>query len=217
MNKGKNLLLFTVLLTGAWMFAGCKPHRKVVRKPVIYLYPEKQQQVSVQLQFNGQLRATYPLYQDQWSFMADTDGSLTDTKNGEKYQYLFYDGLSNVEYAPFTSGFAVKTDTVVQFLQHQLKYLGLKDREYHDMISYWLPDLNEKPYTLIRFRPNKNCDEMAKLNIQPQPETEIRVMMEFMPMDTYTALPAQHLPKGIRKGFTVVEWGGIRLDETLVQ
>jgi hypothetical protein len=36
-------------------------------KPVIYLYPETQQQVTVKLDFKGQLTCTYPVYREGWT------------------------------------------------------------------------------------------------------------------------------------------------------
>lgn len=191
----------------------CKKPYREVRKPVVYIYPDKKQEVSVQLHFNGTLRATYPLYNTSWNFMADVDGSLTDTKTGEQYQYLFYDGVADINYPAFTEGFTVKTDTVIDFLKHKLIYLGLNEKERNDMISFWLPELNEKEFVQIRFRLNDDCNEIAKLSITPKPETEIRVMIEFRSTDAYKALPAQKLSRHQRKGFTVVEWGGVNLGE----
>ena len=45
-------------------------------KPVIYLYPEQETEVSVELDLNGKLTCTYPEYKDGWKVTAAPDGML---------------------------------------------------------------------------------------------------------------------------------------------
>ena len=42
-------------------------------KPVIYLYPEQEQEVSVRLDYDGELTCTYPEYKDGWTVTAEED------------------------------------------------------------------------------------------------------------------------------------------------
>ena len=50
------------------------------------------------------------------------------------------------------------------------------------------------------------------LDITPTPDTLIRVLMEYKPLDDKIDLPEQILPPPpARTGFTVVEWGGTEL------
>jgi len=37
-----------------------------IRKPIIYLYPEKETDVSVKLDYKGKLAVTYPAYNGGW-------------------------------------------------------------------------------------------------------------------------------------------------------
>ncbi len=46
------------------------------------------------------------------------------------------------------------------------------------------------------------------LNITPEPETLIRVFMEFKGLDKNVTINEQELNKVERNGYTVVEWGG---------
>jgi hypothetical protein len=46
------------------------------------------------------------------------------------------------------------------------------------------------------------------LDIEPKPDTLIRVFMEYKPLDEYKEVKEQELVKVQRKGYTVVEWGG---------
>ena len=47
-----------------------------VKKPAIYLYPEKKQKIVVTHEFKGKLITTYPLYKDNWTVIAEKDGTL---------------------------------------------------------------------------------------------------------------------------------------------
>lgn len=60
-------------------------------KPVIYLYPEVETEISVSLTLNGALTCTYPAYRDGWTVTASPDGVLTDAR-GQVYNYLYWEG-----------------------------------------------------------------------------------------------------------------------------
>lgn len=78
-------------------------------KPVIYLYPEQETKVNVQLDFNGTLTSTYPtLPPEGWSVTAQPDGTLTD-EEGRSYRYLFWEGVADVDWKQ-DSGFLVKAE-----------------------------------------------------------------------------------------------------------
>lgn len=73
MRKGNKsrvvaLLLALVCICG---FAACQEVQEeqydTAAKPVIYLYPEEETQVTVQLDYAGELTCTYPAYQDGWT------------------------------------------------------------------------------------------------------------------------------------------------------
>lgn len=55
-----------------------QPDPNVAYKPVIYIYPEKETEVSVSLDFDGKLTCTYPAYNNGWTVTASADGKLTD-------------------------------------------------------------------------------------------------------------------------------------------
>ena len=48
----------------------------VAEKPVIYLYPEQEQEVSVRLDYDGELTCTYPEYKDGWTVTANRTAGL---------------------------------------------------------------------------------------------------------------------------------------------
>jgi hypothetical protein len=183
---------------------------QTAKKPVLYLYPEKEETVTVKLNFPGKLTCTYPAYRDGWTVRAEPDGTLTDCTDGKTYSYLYWEGKTNARY-DMTEGFVVKGSDTAEFLQSKLSYLGLKPREYNEFIVYWLPILQKNPYNLIRFA-GKDYAESTPLTITPKPDSVLRVMMLYRPLASPVPVKPQTLQPFERKGFTVVEWGGMRVN-----
>ena len=185
-------------------------------KPVIYLYPNKIQDVNVQLAtstMKGTLDLTYPNYgKDGWNMTAFPNGKLIDKKTKKSYNYLFWEGTSNKQWE-FPDGFIVKGTETAEFLEEKLSLMGLTANEYNDFIVYWLPLMVKNEYNLIRF-PNEEYNKDFPLKITPKPESVLRIYMVFKAVDSPYILPEQELQPFNRKGFTVVEWGGSQLDNS---
>ena len=177
-------------------------------KPVIYLYPEEKTDISVKLDLNGKLTCTYPEYKDGWKVTAAPDGTLTDAK-GQIYNYLYWEGETNTNY-DLSKGFCVKGKDTAKFLEDALQKLGLTRREANEFIVYWLPLMQDNPYNIISFQTDIYTNA-AKLNINPSPDTLIRVFMTYKSAEKYVDLPEQQLSAPDRNGFTVVEWGGTEI------
>jgi len=182
-------------------------------KPVIYLYPEKTENVSVQILLAGKLTKTDPPYVNGWNVLASPDGKLIDMKSGKSYPYLFWEGEVNV---PSTSiprsklrGFVVKADDIHDFLKDKLAQFGLNEKEIVDFMEFWEPRITGAPYFYIKFFGNQYMDKIAPLVISPRPDTVIRILMDFIPLDHPISVQNQQIIKPERKGFTVVEWGGV--------
>lgn len=189
------------------LLAGCGDDT-VFAKPVIYLYPEQETEVSVQLDYDGELTCTYPAYEDGWSVTAQPDGTLTD-EAGKQYSYLFWEGETDIEY-DMSRGFVVKGSDTAEFLQEKLSYLGLTPREYNEFIVYWLPKMQDHPYNLIAFQQEAYTDSAA-LTITPQPDSILRVFMAYQPLEQPVEIEEQVLAPFAREGFAVVEWGGTEI------
>ncbi len=117
------LILMCVLCLTA-----CREGRgDVTAKPVIYLYPEEETQVTVKLDYAGELTCTYPAYDDGWTVTAQPDGTLTDAA-GQTYSYLFWEGVDTAAY-DFSQGFCVAGGDTAAFLENALSQLGLTRRE----------------------------------------------------------------------------------------
>ena len=198
------ILFFTGALNGSFTIP-FNPPGPVAKKPVIYLYPEEETEVSVSLTFNGKLTCTYPAYKDGWKVTARPDGRLLDA-DGKEYSCLFWEGESAVDYS-LKTGFCVKGEDTAVFLENALEKLGLTPREANEFIVFWLPQMQDNPYNLISFA-GTEYTENAKLAIDPAPDTLIRVFMVWKGVDSETELEPEELVTTERTGFTVVEWGG---------
>ena len=178
-------------------------------KPVIYLYPETETDVTVKLEYRGDLTCTYPAYKDGWSVTAAPDGTLTDA-HGQTYNYLYWEGKTDARY-DFSSGFCVAGSDTAAFLEDALAKLGLTRREANEFIVYWLPLMEENPWNLISFQTGAYTNH-GELDISPAPDTLIRVFMAWKPLTQAVEIPAQELTGPERRGFTVIEWGGSQIE-----
>ena len=177
-------------------------------KPVIYLYPTEETEVSVKLDLDGKLTCTYPAYNDGWRVTASPDGTLTD-ENGREYYCLYWEGETHAQY-DFSRGFCVKGENTAAFLENVLAKIGLTEREANEFVIYWLPQIEQNPYNLIAFQADSYTNS-AELNITPAPDSLLRVFMAWKPLDTAVEIEPQEFVGFERSGFTVVEWGGAKV------
>ncbi|MBQ7359440.1 MAG: hypothetical protein IJW63_05025 [Lachnospiraceae bacterium] len=210
--KKIGLTIASVVL-GAFILTGCeiKSDIPVVEKPVIYLYPEEEMEVTVRLDYEGTLTSTYPVYEDGWSVIAKPDGTLVSKETGREYYCLFWEGISDATY-DMSKGFVVAGEETESFLEDALAKMGLTQREANEFIIYWLPRMEGNAYNLISFQGAAYTDT-AKLGISPQPDSVLRVFMVWQSLDEPIEIERQELPSFERTGFAVVEWGGSEVIE----
>lgn len=190
-------------------FAYGGPANPMTGKPVIYLYPEKETEVTVNLDFNGKITYTYPAINNGWKVLAKPDGTLTNLADGSTHYYLFWEGTARPKWT-YEKGFVVKGSETESFLRKNLAKMGLTPREYNDFITYWVPKMQENPYNLISFSGDE-YSEIAKLTVDPKPDSVIRIHMMWKALDEPIEIEPQVLPVYEREGFTLVEWGGTEL------
>lgn len=191
----------------------------MVAKPVIYLYPTEKTEIDLQLNFKGKLLTTFPKYDKNWDVIAEPNGQIFDKKTNRYYSSLFWDGTIDFsdEHYKYDDGFIVPKEKLAEFLIEKLEHIGLNNQETNDFIQYWLPILERNKYNFIHFLVNEECDEIATLNVNPKPETTIRIYMEFYGLENRTIIKEQQLSKTERKGFTLVEWGGADFSEEMLE
>ena len=180
----------------------------VLKKPVIYLYPEKEMEVSVNINITeGKFSVVYPRFNEgnnTWKVKANPNGDIEI--NNRKYPYLFYECDSY--YAQETNeGFIVKDSNAIEFLEEKLKYLGLNDKEMTDFITFWLPVLLKNKLSICTFQSQEFFDHIP-MNVSPKPDTLIRIFLTIKKIDSPVEIKEQKLEHHERKGFTVIEWGG---------
>jgi len=203
--------LFFMLLI-VLLFVGCDSDSENVEddivdeKPVIYLYPEEKREVTVQLEYDGELMYTYPEYEDGWRVTAYPDGRLVNLADEREYSYLFWEGISDNDWE-FDEGFVVAGDETEEFLIEKLSYLGLEPHEYNEFIVYWGPRMSCNPYNVVSFV-GEAYEEIAPLKVVPEPDSIQRVFMIFKALDEPIEIRNQALKAFSREGFSVIEWGG---------
>ena len=72
----------------------------------------------------------------------------------------------------------------------------------------WIDKFEVNNYNFISFRSIEDIEKSMPLYLSEEPDTLIRVMMDYKPLDSYINVDEQQLTKVERNGFTVVEWGG---------
>ena len=131
----KHLLVILLVLSCVGCLTSCRENceEEASAKPVIYLYPESETDVTVRLDYAGELTCTYPDYKDGWKVSAGSDGTLTDA-DGQTYNYLYWEGVNRVDY-DFSEGFCVAGSDTAVFLEDALSRLGLTRREANEFID----------------------------------------------------------------------------------
>lgn len=182
----------------------------ILEKPVIYLYPTEKTALDIKLDVKGKLLTTFPKYDKNWEVIAEPNGQIFDKKTNRYYSSLFWDGTIDFpeEHYKYNDGFIVPKEKLTEFFIEKLENIGLNNQETNDFIQYWLPVLERNKYNFIHFLINEKCSEIATLNVNPKPETSIRIYVEFYGLENFKNINEQQLPKTNRRGFTLVEWGG---------
>lgn len=177
-------------------------------KPIIYIYPTTDIEMTVKLGNKDYITVSYPKYIDEWKVLAKPNGDLIDLDTGRKLYSLYYENTNVINFDGKEDGFVVKGEDSAQFLEEKLEILGLNEREAEEFIIYWLPKLEANKFNYIRFATMDEINQNMPLEFSTNPDTLIRVLMTFKGLDKPIEVKEQTLNKVIRRGFTIVEWGG---------
>ncbi|MBL1281055.1 MAG: hypothetical protein COA33_012315 [Fluviicola sp.] len=185
-----------------------KPYQVQPLKPIIYLYPEKEKEILVNVRPVGEFILTYPEIKGGWRVTAQPNGELE--VDGEKYSYLFWESsqYQEPEIAENLKGFIVEGKNIVPFLKDKLSHAGLNSKEQADFITFWAPRILSLDKIFIQFQFNEECDRYASLEILPKPDNLYRLFMSWRKVDEDLVVEEQKIQVANRVGFTVIEWGG---------
>ena len=91
-------------------------------KPVAYLYPQTETEITVQLDYDGELTCTYPAYADGWTVSARPDGTLTDKDGKTPWWALLGAGAFALfaAIASFGIGSAVQSSAMTEVISTNL-------------------------------------------------------------------------------------------------
>ena len=183
------------------------PSLMLAAKPIIYLYPTKETEIHVELWTPENLSHTYPKYNsEKWrNVIAQPNGDLEDIETWRKLYAQYREWKSDIK-TNFDEWFVVAWKDIISFLEEKLAILWLNEREAEEFIVYWLPQMENNEWNLIRFETKAEQDENMPLNITPIPNTIIRIMMDWKAINEPIDIPEQQLTTPERSGFTVVEW-----------
>lgn len=180
----------------------------IAAKPIIYIYPKEKLQVEVNYPKHNKFDVSYPEYNSKWNVTAYPDGTLED-EDGKQYYALYWEDAANTN-VNIDKGFVVKGSDTASFLEEKLAILGLNEKEANEFIIYWLPQMQTNNYNLISFKNGALYNEY-EIDVNPSPDTLIRVYMVYKPLDTYIEVEPEVLTTVQRNGYTVVEWGGMEI------
>ncbi len=207
-----------------------------VGKPVVYLYPQTETEVKVELTTPIDFSVTIPAYHNGWRVLAKPNGELKDLQpeftdcsridtshvgseyalaacQQNQYPYIYWAGRPlATQYPTVDTGWVIANENIEQFMHEKLDEIGLTATEKQDMLTYWLPKMKAKqaPFYRVSFLQDAVMDKLAPMKITPQPDTIARVFLDFQPLTQSRDITPQELTKIVRHGFTVVEWGGLK-------
>ena len=182
----------------------------VAYKPIIYLYPEKEMDIKVKFKYPEKLLVSYPKYHNEWNVHVDYLGNIN--YQNKNYYALYYEANNIIDFKVEKDGFIVKNNDISSFLEEKLEILGLNDKEKNEFIIYWLPILEKNKYNYIRFASIEEINNNIPIDIEPKPDTLIRVLMTYKPLDKPISVEEQKLGKVVREGYSVIEWGGTKIN-----
>lgn len=180
------------------------PKELQLKKPNIYLYPENEETLQVDVKLYGRITAAIPTYKHGWEVKVSPTGIIDG-----KYGFIYYEAL--IDY-PFTlnRGWIVDKVHFSERMDPILQRIGFNNKERHDFIDYWASELSWRTpkYAAYYVSPGE-INKAVELKLSKQPDSLLRCYFVFLPVDNDIQIQEPDLPAFVRKGFTVVEWGGI--------
>lgn len=204
-------------------------------KPAIYLYPDKEQKIEIQLDKSIKYINTIPNYHKGWVVMAKPTGILYDLQpqytdcemlpynefgfeyskdacEHNVYPYIFWDGIQILKPLPKKEeGFIVENSEIENFLYDKAEILKLNKNEKAEFVSFWTYKMKEKNYDKFRvyFLQNEEVDKYLPIKVSPKPKSSNRVQIIISQAQDDEQAEEQILLPVFREGYTLVEWGGV--------
>ena len=194
--------LLVFMFFSAYNDPNCK---NVAMKPILYLYPEEEMNITVNFDKEELLTTTYPKFNNEWNVLVKPDGSIYEKGN---YYYALYWEEKRIDNCKFEDGFYVEKDNAIKFLEEKLTTIGLNDKERNEFIMYWLPKLEDNGKSIVHFDLTDKLQKENEMIINPKPDSILRVHINIKKVNNKTNIKEQKLPTFKRSGYTAIEWGG---------
>ena len=182
-------------------------------KPAIYIYPKKEINVEVKLKIKGQLMTVIPDYNDGWRMHVKPNGQMKVIGGNTQisYDYIYYDNTVDKIIKP-KEGWNIHKKDLLKWHKKFLTDIGLNESEKKEYLEYWIPRLENEidgDYILINNLSKDYIDEYMELNITPKPEHIYRLLVLYRNGFKNMEIKNPEVETFERKGYYVVEWGGI--------
>ncbi|MDP2207734.1 MAG: hypothetical protein Q8K98_03030 [Bacteroidota bacterium] len=177
-----------------------------VRKPNIYIYPETKISLHVSIIFprGGSVIESIPLYENGWNIEVEPSGKINNI-----FDYLFYES-ENPDLCQYRSGWIIKKDDLTSFFTQNMLETRFIQKEIDDFIEYWIPLLNNYSSYAIYPQYALDIEKMIELKFSCKPNSVLRLFYVIKGVhDDKINIAVPNIPRFVRKGFTVTEWGVI--------
>jgi len=179
----------------------------LVRKPNIYIYPEKETKLKLSLNFprGGHITRSKPKYDLGWKVSVTPDGVINN-----QYDYLFYECEVPGSYQ-HKKGWVKTKQNLEEFFNSNLKKAGFNKKEINDFIQYWIPRLDKYQKYVIYPQKERLINNLIDFQFTEKPESVLRLFYYIKGVNSSPPdiRPPRDYESFNRKGFTVVEWGVI--------
>jgi hypothetical protein len=173
------------------------------KKPNIYLYPKEHRILKIKVEPRGYITRSIPNYNGQWQVAVDPQSKIDN-----QYDFLFYEAMIHYPFA-LNEGWIADRERFPSTMNLVLTEIGLNAKEKEDFLQYWLKELKwEKDYYRVYYLDSNEVSKAIKLDVTPEPDSLLRAFFVFVPDDNPSTLKEPNITPFVRKGFTVVEWGG---------
>ena len=175
-------------------------------KPNIYLYPEQQIDIDVEISFpkGGKVVKSIPEYKEGWSVNIESNGKID-----RKWTYLFYESIQPNQWQ-YDKGWVVKKKDLSQFFVKNMTEYGFSKNEIADFTTHWIPRLNDDEY-IIYPQTNNTLDKLIQLKFSTEPDKILRLFYFVEPLTSKEQVDQLEKPtidKSFnRTKFFVTEWG----------
>lgn len=182
----------------------------IVDKPVIYLYSDKTSTFDLQLNPEGKLYFSYPIYSDNWHGTVGPTGEITIDK--QHFPYLFWEAEQNFDHSifAFEQSVTVQNALLMDYLELCLEKLAFNEREKTDFITYWLPRMHSYSAVDILWLQDTELFDQIKCDGFQMNNVYI-VFRENKQKQTLKAMPQANLKPVKRAEQTLIEWGGTEI------